>query len=457
AAVGTALGSAELFGVSLALGAFLAGVVLGESPLSHQIGAEVLPFREIFAVVFFVSVGMLVNPLYLVHNAVQVLVLTALIIVGKALITVVVGCVLPASAHTMLVVAAGLSQIGEFSFILGQAGIRLGVLSQDQYSLILAGALLSIVLYPVLFRLIPAEERALQHLPWLWGPLNRQGRLPEFATPHLSDHVVIVGYGRVGTHVVTVLERLNIPHLVVEIDARRAAAFSERGTPTLYGDAANSEVLNHAGLEHARALIVTLPNETATEMVVGAARQIAPNLPIIARAVTHAGVQLLANLGARDVIHPEFEGGLEVVRHTLLALGYPASQVQAYTDAVRRDQYDTTLSSPAERHSLDQLRRTVRGMDIVWRRVPDGAPVVGQTLAEANLRAKTGASVIVIIRGGSALPNPKSSTVFTADDLIGVLGDTEQIARLDVILGSVVDVPNQAHSTAEQAAHALPM
>ncbi|HEU5090309.1 MAG TPA: cation:proton antiporter, partial [Roseiflexaceae bacterium] len=457
AAVGTALGSAQLFGVSLALGAFLAGVVLGESPLSHQIGAEVLPFREIFAVVFFVSVGMLVNPAYLVNNAAHVLVLTALIIAGKTVITVVVGCVLPASAHTMLVVAAGLSQIGEFSFILGQAGIRLGVLSQDQYSLILAGALLSIVLYPVLFRLIPAEERALQYLPWLWEPLNRQGHLPEFATPHLTDHVVIVGYGRVGTHVVTVLERLNIPHLVVEIDARRAAAFSERGTPTLYGDAANSELLDHAGLEHARALVVTLPNETATELVVGAAQKMAPKLPIIARAVTHAGVQLLTNLGARDVIHPEFEGGLEVVRHTLLALGYPATQVQAYTDAVRRDQYDTSLSNPAERHSLDQLRRTVRGMDIVWRRVPDTTPIVGQTLAEANLRAKTGASVIVIIRGGNAVPNPKSSTMFMADDLLGVLGDTTQIAKLDEILGKVVEAPNESHSGAEQAIHAMPM
>ncbi|HET9221511.1 MAG TPA: cation:proton antiporter, partial [Roseiflexaceae bacterium] len=245
AAVGTALAAAELFGVSLALGAFLAGVVLGESSISHQIGAEVVPFRDIFAVIFFVSVGMLVNPAYLLANAGQVLALTALIVVGKAVITMLLGLVLPSSGRTILVVAAGLSQIGEFSFIVGQTGMALGVLTQDQYSLILAGALIAIVVNPLLFRLKSRVERALQRIPVLWRLLDRQGPAPELAVPHLSDHVVIVGYGRVGAHVVTVLERLDIARLIVEIDAARATEFDRRGIPTLIGDAANSEVLNH--------------------------------------------------------------------------------------------------------------------------------------------------------------------------------------------------------------------
>lgn len=441
AAVGTALGSAELFGVSLALGAFLAGVVLGESSLSHQIGAEVLPFREIFAVVFFVSVGMLVNPAYLIANAGQVLALTALIIVGKAVITLLLGFVLPAPGRTILVVAAGLSQIGEFSFIVGQAGVGLGILTQDQYSLILAGALLSIVLNPLLFRLIPVVERALGRFPRLWARLDRQKPLPDIATPHLAEHVVIVGYGRVGAHVVAVLGQLQIPHLVVEVDARRAAEFAERGIATLFGDAANSEVLNHAGLDHARALVVTLPDEAATEMVVSAARQLAPKLPIIARAATRDGVQRLTEHGAQDVIYPEFEGGLEVLRLTLLSLGYPTTQVQLYADAVRHDQYDTSVSSAAERRSLEQLRNAVRDLEVVWRRVNAHSPLVGQTLVEADLRARTGASVIVIMRAGQPLPNPEASTRFMLDDQIGVIGDPDQVAMLDAILDAPPDVP----------------
>ncbi|HMP42412.1 MAG TPA: cation:proton antiporter, partial [Roseiflexaceae bacterium] len=344
-ALGTAVGSAELFGVSLALGAFLAGVVLGESSISHQVGAEVLPFRETFAVLFFVSVGMLVNVSYLLANAGQVLILTLLIVVGKSVLTALLGLFFSIPARTILVVAAGLSQIGEFSFIVGQAGVRLGVLTQDQYSLILAGALLSILVNPLMYRLIPHAERFFQRFPAFWKLLDRHGPSPAPVAEGLHDHVVIVGYGRVGRHIVTVLQHLGVPLLVVEIDAGRAVEFERQGVSTLYGDAANSEVLDHAGLGRARALVVTLPNEAAAEMVVAAGRQLAPELPIIARAATRSGVGRLTDLGAQDVIHPELEGGLEVLRHTLLALDYPPLDVQQYADAVRRDQYDPAINT----------------------------------------------------------------------------------------------------------------
>lgn len=442
-AMGTAFGSAALFGVSLALGAFLAGVVLGETELSHQIGDEVLPFRETFAVIFFVSVGMLVNPMYLLANAGQVLALTALIVAGKAVVTQLLGLVLPASGRTMLVVSAGLSQIGEFSFIVGQAGVSLGVLTQDQYSLILAGALLSIMLNPLMFRAIPFAERALQRFPWLWVKLDRHPRPAELPALPRNGHVVVVGYGRVGKHVVTVLERLDIPRLVVEVDQARAVEFTARGVPTLFGDAANSEVLTHAGLAQARALVVTVPNEAAAELIVAAARDLAPNLPVIARAATTSGVSRLINLGAQDVIHPELEGGLEVVRHTLMRLDYPPTQVQSYTDAVRRDQYDTSVSSPAEHQVLDQLLHTARGMAISWRAVPADSPLVGHSLAEVNLRAQTGASVIALIRDQQVLANPKSNTIFLAHDMVGLIGESEHVAAAENLISG---------ETAQQAA-----
>lgn len=354
-ALGTALGAAEFFGVSLALGAFLAGVVIGESDVSHQVAAEVLPFREIFAVLFFVSVGMLVNPATLLDNAGPVLALSVLIVVGKALVTLLLGAVLPASGRTMLVVAAGLSQIGEFSFIVGQAGVALKLLTQEQYGLILAGALLSIVANPLMFKLIPWAERALQRRPMLWCLLEHGGPTPAPVEHGLRDHVVVVGYGRVGSHIVSVLERLQVPILVVERDAGRASEFQQRAIPTLFGDAANSEILTHTGLARARALVVTVPDESAAELIVTAARDLAPILPIIARAATRAGVQRLFAQGAHDVIHPELEGGLEVVRHTLLALSYPLDQVQSYLDAVRHDAYDTAVTTPAEQRTLDRL------------------------------------------------------------------------------------------------------
>lgn len=443
-ALGVAVGSAELFGVSLALGAFLGGVILGESTFSHQVGDEVLPFRETFAVLFFVSVGMLVNVNYLLANAGQVLVLTLLIVIGKVLISGMLGMLFPIPARTVLVVAAGLSQIGEFSFIVGQAGVRLGVMTQDQYSLILAGALLSIMINPLMFRAIPYAERVLQRMPALWQLLDRHGPSPPAPADSLSDHVVVVGYGRVGRHIVRVLGHLGVPRLVVEVDAARAAEFEREGVPTLYGDASNSEVLDHAGLSRARVLVVTLPDEAATEMVVAAGRRLAPNLPIIARAATEKGVRRIAALGAQDVIHPELEGGLEVLRHTLLRLDYPPTEVQQYADAVRRDQYEPSINSAEEHRVLDQLIRMVRGIEIAWITIAAGSRAVGRTLAETNIRAVTEASVIAMLREGQVIANPKSATRFQVGDIVGVIGDAEQIARAREILAPEVPPPGQA-------------
>lgn len=430
-ALGTAFGAAELFGVSLALGAFLAGVVIGESDVSHQVGAEILPFREVFAVLFFVSVGMLVNPASLLSNAGEVLALTVLIVIGKAVITMLLGLLLSAPMRTTLVVAIGLSQIGEFSFIVGQAGVALGVLSQEQYGLILAGALLSIVVNPLMFKLLPGAERTLLSIPVL-KRLNERGK-PDLPPLHhgIEGHVVIVGYGRVGDHIVNVLERLDVPRLVIERDATRASGFRQRGVPTLFGDAANSELLNHAGLERAQALVVTVPDETAAELIVTAARQIAPNLPIVARAATLTGVRRLVEHGAQDVIQPEMEGGLEIVRHMLLRLQYPMGQVQQYIDAVRRDAYDTTFNSSEEQRLLEQLLSTVRGTDIAWRTIPANSPLVGKTLAEVDLRVKFGVSVIAVVRNQQMFTNPKSNTQFAEGDIVGLIGEANQVSVVD--------------------------
>lgn len=436
-ALGTALGAAEWFGVSLALGAFLAGVVIGESEVSHQVAAEVLPFRDIFAVLFFVSVGMLVNPLALWTSAGQVLSLTALIVIGKALFTFLLGLILPASGRTMLVVAMGLSQIGEFSFIVGQAGLALGVLSQEQYGLILAGALLSIVVNPLLFKAIPHLEELLQRVPWLWQRLQRREPTPQPYEHAHANHVVVVGHGRVGEHIVTVLNRLGVDYLVIEQDAARAAAFQQQGIHTLWGDAANSEILTHANLQEARALVVTIPDETATELMVTAARDLAPTLPIVVRAATQSGVRRMAAHGAQAAIQPELEGGLEIVRHTLLALAYPALQVQQYIDAVRNDAYDTAHLTPEESRMLDQLVAAVRDMTITWQPISAQSPLIGRTLIEANLRAQTGASIIALVRNQTVIANPEPHLQFAPKDLVGLIGNTQQVAAAAAHLNPV--------------------
>jgi monovalent cation:H+ antiporter-2, CPA2 family len=433
-ALGTAFGAAELFGVSLALGAFLAGVVVSESDISHQVAAEVLPFRDVFAVLFFVSVGMLVNPAVIFANAGQVLALTALVVVGKGILTLLLSFVLPSSGRTLVVVAAGLSQIGEFSFIVGQTGVYLGILTQDQYGLILAAAVLSIVVNPLMFQAIPAVERALQGIPVIWRRMEHGGPTPAPVSKGMRDHVVVVGYGRVGTHIGRVLDYLSLPYLVVESDAERAKEFQNTGAKTLFGDAANSEILTHAGLEDARALVVTVADQATTELIVTAAHDIAPTLPIIARAGTESGVKRLIDHGATHVIHPELEGGLEIVNHTLLTLGYPTGQIQQYVSAVRHDAYGALTPGDGELRFLNQLQLAARGVEIAWVPVGHGSEVVGQTLAGANLRAKVGASVIALIREHQLLPNPKSDTQFVDGDLVGIIGSAQEIEEAEKLL-----------------------
>jgi len=425
--LGTAMGASELFGVSLALGAFVAGAIISQSHLSHQVGADVFAFREAFSVLFFVSVGMLVNPLFLWQNLGQVVSLTFLIVIGKLIIVILMGLLFPRPARTFLVVAVGLSQIGEFSFILGQGGVSLNLLVSNQYSLILAAALISITANPFMYRLLPRLERWLQQVPGFWQKLEANKPLPEIDEQQLIDHVVIIGYGRVGKHLVDVLMSLKIPILVLESDVERVEALNADDIATLYGDAANSEVITHAHLERARALVVTVPEESAVAMIVASARNMNPNLPIIVRAATEEGVHHLAALGANHIVHPELEGGLEMVHHTLLQLGFPLREVHEYSESVRRDRYDITISSSDEHCSLHDLLIATDSIEITWLKLGEESPLVGKTLQEADIRSQTGASVVALIRNNHLIANPKSLNVFKAGDRVGLIGEKEQI------------------------------
>jgi monovalent cation:H+ antiporter-2, CPA2 family len=435
AAIGTAFAAAELFDVSLALAAFLAGVVISESDVSHQVGAEIVPFRDVFAVLFFVSVGMLVDPAVVRAEVWHVLELTALIVIGKNMITLLLGFVLPASERTLIVVAASSSQIGEFSFIVGQMGVSLDLLTQNQYGLILAASVLSIVVNPFMFRAILPTEHVLQRVPTLWQRLERGGPTPELLNKAMTDHVVIVGYGRVGRHIGRVLDHLGSPYLIIEMDAAYASDMQRAGIQTLFGDATNTEILRYSGLDQACALVVTVPDEVTAELIVAAAHDLAPTLPIIARAGTASGVERLVTHGARHVIHPELEGGLEMVRHTLLTLGYPMGQIQPYVDAVRRDAYQARVQDDQQHPVLDQLLAAVRGVEIVWYAIEENSPLVGKSLAEANIRARTGASVIVVMREYTVIPNPKSNMPFAEGDMVGLIGTVQEIEAAAHLFG----------------------
>lgn len=435
--VGIALAATKIFGVSIALGAFAAGVVVSESKLSHQVSADILPFRDAFSVLFFVSIGMMVDIHYLGGNIAALVVLVLLITIGKYLVTLLMGIFIKRPARTFLVVAAGLSQIGEFSFILGQAGLALGLLGEDQYSMILAGALLSIAVNPLMYRTTRPVEKVLRMGQGLWRLLDRhsdQYDLPE----DVSDHVVVIGYGRVGQHIVNVLRKLEVQLVVIDSDVERVEELAERGIPILYGDAANSEVLTHANLAKARLLVVTTPDDAATSIIVAAARSESPDLHIVARAASDKSVSQLYSLGAYHVIHPELEGGLQIVRRTLLELGLSLRKVQQYTDAVRSDQYDPAINTDEERHFLNELLIASDNIGLSWVPLGENSELFEKTLVDAKLRERTGASIVAISRASKLIANPKSQTVLMKSDLIGMIGSDEQLDKAKKLLSGTL-------------------
>ncbi len=292
-ALGIGVGVSSLFGVSFALGAFFAGMVINESHLATKAASDALPLQDAFAVLFFVAVGMLFDPKVLVRQPLQVVAVVLIIMVGKSLAAAVIVLAFRRPLRTALTISASLAQIGEFSFILAALGMSLGLLPHEAQSLIVAGALLSITLNPLVFRSIPPIERWLRSHPRLAGRIDRQGIVPEMA-PSLEDarlhgHVVLIGYGRVGGRVGAALARSGIPYLVVEHDHAAAVALRARGVPVVYGDAARTGVLEHARLRDARLLVVTTPDPFQARAVIDLARQIQPGVDIVVR--THSDAE----------------------------------------------------------------------------------------------------------------------------------------------------------------------
>jgi CPA2 family monovalent cation:H+ antiporter-2 len=346
-ALGLAFGSAELFGVSFALGAFFAGVVLSESDLSHQAAADSLPLRDAFAVLFFVSVGMLFDPTILVREPLGVLAVLFVIMVAKSLAALAVGLASGLPLASALRVAAGLAQIGEFSFILAGLGTALGALPPEGRDLILAGALLSITLNSLVFDAVDPLARWLEARPGLAtrlqrsvGPASDAYLRPE--TPAWRDHAVIVGYGRVGGTIGRALRQLGLPFVAVERDRRRAEELRRRGLDVVWGDAAAPGVLEATHLRHARLLVVAVPDGLQARRIVDRAREANPEVETVVRAHGEAELTHLQSRGVGLAVVAERETALAMLDFALRGLGFREAEARLVVQAFRASGDATT-------------------------------------------------------------------------------------------------------------------
>ena len=338
-ALGIAFASSAIFGVSLALGAFLAGTVVGETDLSHKAAADALPLRDAFAVLFFVSVGMLLDPAYLIENPLAVLAVLALVVVGKAAAAMGIVVALGYPIRTGLTVAAGLAQVGEFSFILVTAGVGEGLMPEEAYQLVVAAAILSITLNPFIFALVDPIDRWLKARPRLRRLLDRGSRelsRPEPGHEPLSGHAVLCGWGRVGRTVARALEARGFRYVVVEEDRRTVEALRKRGIQAFYGDIADAELLKHAGIERARVLVFAAYDPPAAEFAVDYAKRVNPKIEIVARVETPEEARRLLEVGATQTVEGERELAVQMARYTLRRFGVTTREVEAIAQGLRR-------------------------------------------------------------------------------------------------------------------------
>ncbi|CAN7378666.1 Kef family K(+) transporter [Phyllobacterium sp. LjRoot231] len=324
-ALGVAFGASKLFGVSLALGAFFAGMIMSESELSHRAAEESLPLRDAFAVLFFVSVGMLFDPMTIVNDPLPLLATLAIIVVGKSLAAFFIVRAFGYPTGTALIISASLAQIGEFSFILAELGVGLGMLPEEGRDLILGGAILSILVNPLVFAAVTyLKPRLEKRLPTAEeptaeadAPAEEEPDVEEIRPTTLTDHAVLVGYGRVGSLVGDALKEVGKPFLVIEDADKTVAKLHDENIETIVGNAANGDILAAANLAQARQLIIAIPNAFEAGQIVVKARAANPVISILARAHSDAEVQHLQDLGADAVIMGEREIARGIVAHIL--------------------------------------------------------------------------------------------------------------------------------------------
>jgi len=323
-------------GLSAAFGAFVAGLLISQSVFARQAVANIAPLRDTFAAIFFVSLGMLADPRFVGDTIPLIATVVLVIIAAKFAICTLIPWFFGYSFKTALFTGMGLLQVGEFSFILAMMGIAAGIISQYLYSLILVSTIITMLLTPFAFSLAPV----------LYQRLSRQKRFSRLITSRLdtawqssqielSGHIVICGYGRVGSLLAKVLDRRNFPYLVIDLAPQIISELHARGIPCIYGDASNAEILAHVQLNKARALVCTFPDYIAVELTARNALRINPKLDIVARVHRDLDAELLKGIGVAELVRPEFEASLEITRHTLHRLGLTSAEIQHILSGLR--------------------------------------------------------------------------------------------------------------------------
>ena len=441
-------------GFSLALGAFIAGIIVSESEASHQVVAEVAPFRDVFTSIFFISIGMLVDVSFVADHLAAVLGLAAAIVGVKLATTGVAAAALGLPVRIVAVVALGLAQIGEFSFVLLQVGAENDLVAPDLYQTIIAAAVVTMLFTPAQIGIAPAVASRVAEL---LGRRRGSATAPTGATVEpepgeggvapAADHVIVVGFGVNGQLLARVLREAGIRYRVVELNAVTVRRARAAGEPILYGDSTRREILEHAGIREARMVVFAISDLSAMGRSIQLARELAPDVHIVVRTRMVAQIEELDRSGADEIIAEEFETAIEVFTRVLARYHVPRNVIRAQTRVLRGESY-RMLRAPRREEGVSEavLEALETGTTDIFR-LRHGSPAVGETLHSLHLRRRSGASVIAVVRGETSLANPDAELELEEGDTLVLVGSHGEIDRAMTLL----EVPGETGSPAVTA------
>lgn len=427
--LGVALLAHEV-GLSVSLGAFLAGLLITESDYAHEILGKIISLKDAFVILFFVSVGMMINPHTLFQSWPLLLMALGIIIPLKFLVFFIITRAFGYQSQIGFYVGMGMMQTGEFSFVLGKIGLDRHLITPEIYNVILAGTLISILMTPFFIDAAPAVYQSLQKIGWLKRFLNHtQTNLADFEPRQFTNHVIVCGFGRVGYQVGNALQKMQIPFVVIDYNHKAISNLRDQQIPYIYGDAANEFVLHNAYPAGALLAVLALPDASTNLRVIHALKKHNPELKIISRAHSYWEKQKLYAEGAMEVIQPEEEAGLQIVRHMILHLNTAPENVLEYLENLYFKDYHEIMRHQNLEGAEDEPLK-IRTFE-----VPDDSGICGLTLRDSNIREFSGCSVVTIKRSdGSIVINPHSNELLAAGDTLIVMGSSEQLEKFSRLL-----------------------
>jgi len=425
-------------GLSLALGAFMAGLVISESEYSYQATALVLPFREIFTSFFFVSIGMLLDMRFFIANIGMILLLTLAVMLGKLLIAGTAALVLRYPLRTALLTGFALLQIGEFAFILSERGLEYNLIGEEAYQYFLAISILSMALTPFAIKYAPGIADWILRRP-MPDRLRHFNQLSSHADEEpdeaeLEDHVIIIGYGLTGRNVAQAAQQAHIPYVVVELDPELVEAARAAGHPATYGDAMSSFVLHHVHVYSARVAVISVTDPDEARRIILQIRTICQTVYVIVRTRMVSQVSEFYRIGANEVIPEEFEVSIEIFTRLLNRYLVSQDEVESFAREIRAGAYDMLRPQQREPDTQGRLLNIPDVNLTCLKALHSENEVIGKTLAESGLREKYDVNLIAIMRGDRFITGIRPATRIEQNDVLYLIGEPEAIDRFNDLL-----------------------